>query len=71
MTSKINYDHFSFDLAGRHFDGKQVINGIAIGLSVTAVYGLRRFFTGGWCYITKDLTGKNVVITGGNDGIGK
>lgn len=71
MSEKINYDNLSFTLAGRYFEGKQVVRGISLGLAATAVYGLRRYFTGGWCYLNKDLTGKNVVITGGNTGIGK
>jgi len=65
------YDKLSFDLAGRHFYGRQVVQGIALGLAVTAIYGLKRYFAGGWCNVTRDLTGRNVVITGGNGGIGK
>ena len=71
MADKLNVDKLSFNLAGRHFEGKQVVQGIGLGLSITAIYGLRRYFSGSWCYLNKDLTGKNVVITGGNGGIGK
>ncbi len=71
MADKFNYDRFSFNLGGHFFEGKQVVYGIALGVAATAIYGLRRFFAGGWCYLNRDLTGKNVVITGGNDGIGK
>jgi hypothetical protein len=71
MASVVKYNNLSFDLAGRHFEGRQVVHGIALGLAVTAIYGLRRFFVGGMCYLQKDLTGKNVVITGANVGIGR
>lgn len=71
MADKAKFDSLAFNVAGRHFQGRQVAHGIALGLSVTAIYGLRRFFAGGWCYLQKDLTGKNFVITGGNGGIGK
>lgn len=65
------FDKLAFKLGDRQFKGNEVAAGIALGASVTAIYGLRRFFAGGWCYLNKDLTGKNVVITGGNGGIGR
>ncbi len=71
MSNTDKFDKLAFKLGNRQFEGKQVALGIAIGASVTAVYGLRRYFAGGWCHLNKDLTGKNVVITGGNGGIGK
>ena len=71
MSKKFDYDKLSFTIAGKHLEGKQVAQGIGLGLSIAAIYGLRRFFTGGWCYLERDLTGKNVVITGGNNGIGR
>ena len=43
---------------------------IAIGLVVT-LYGLKKYFAGGRCYIDKDMTGEVAVITGANTGIGK
>lgn len=71
MSENFNFDKLSFSIGEKHFEGKDVAKGIGIGLSVAALYGLRQFFKGGWCYIDKDLTGRNVVITGGNGGIGK
>lgn len=71
MFENTNYDSLSFNLFGRFFEGKQVAKGIFLGLGLTSIYWLRRFFVGGWCHLKKDLTGKNIVITGGNTGIGK
>jgi retinol dehydrogenase 12 len=39
--------------------------------SLAAVGLVKLFFRGGVCRVTKDLTGKVAVITGGNEGIGK
>lgn len=71
MTDKGRFDRFAFNLAGRHFTGKQTVSGIALGVSLFALYRFRKFLAGGSCNIEKDLTGKNVLITGGNSGIGK
>ncbi len=44
--------------------GSLVIGGVGL-------YFTRRFFAGGVCYSKASLTGKTVIITGGNTGIGK
>lgn len=46
MSKKFDYDKLSFTIAGKHFEGKQVAQGISLGLSIAAIDGLRRFFTG-------------------------
>lgn len=71
MSSTINHECLSFTLAGHYFNGDHVFIGVSITLIIIALYAFRKYMVGGWCYINKDLTGKNVVITGGNTGIGK
>jgi len=65
------YDRLTFNFGDRHFEGKHVAAGLAVGLTAATLYATNRYFAGGWCNLTKDLTGKNVIITGGNTGIGK
>jgi hypothetical protein len=40
----------------------------ALGLSI---FGLKEYYGGAQCFVTRDLTGKVAIITGGNTGIGK
>lgn len=40
-------------------------------LVVVAIIALKMYFRGGVCNVRRDLTGKVIVITGGNTGIGK
>ena len=40
-------------------------------IGLTGLYFGKRFFEGGVCNITKDLTGQVVVVTGSNTGLGK
>lgn len=44
-----------------------------IGLAVLglSVFGLKEYYGGAQCHVTRDLTGKVAIITGGNTGIGK
>lgn len=70
-TPNPKFSSLSFNLGSKHISGKEVVNGVALGLSVTALYGLRRYLEGGWCGIERSLEGRNVVVTGGNGGIGR
>ncbi len=40
-------------------------------VGITGIVLGRKYFGGGVCNITKDLTGKTVIVTGSNTGIGK
>lgn len=64
-------DKFSFDIAGRHISGKHTVFAIAAGVTFGAIYGVKNYFAGRSCTLQKDLTGKNIVVTGGADGLGK
>lgn len=63
------FDKLSFDLQGRHFEGKHVAIGALTTVASLAL--IKLYCNGGTCYIQKDLTGHIAVITGGNTGIGK
>jgi NAD(P)-dependent dehydrogenase (short-subunit alcohol dehydrogenase family) len=43
---------------------------LAVGLAVTVLIVMRRYFGGGVCHSRKKLDGKTVIITGANTGIG-
>lgn len=46
-------------------------NKYLIGASTTALFTLSHFyFSGGKCQVAHDMTGKTVLVTGGNRGIG-
>lgn len=44
MTDSGRYDRFALDLAGRHFTSKQVLGGMAVSVSLLALYGLRKYW---------------------------
>jgi hypothetical protein len=46
-----------------------VIGATALTFSVLAL--AKKYFNGGVCRVNRDLSGKVIVITGGNAGIGK
>ncbi len=46
-----------------------VLGAVAASISLLAL--AKNYFNGGVCKVTRDLTGKVIVITGGNAGIGK
>ena len=43
---------------------------LAFGL-IALVAAIKQYFKGGVCKADRDLTGKTVIITGGNSGLGK
>jgi hypothetical protein len=46
--------------------------GLAVTASVLSLLALSKiYFNGGVCRVNRDLTGKVIVVTGGNTGIGK
>lgn len=71
MVSACNYGRYDLDLLGIHLEGKYVFYGAIFVILLVVMYGLNKFLSGAWCNLSKDMTGKNVVITGGNDGIGR
>lgn len=50
---------------------KEISIGVGALVAASTIYGLKRYFNGGTCYIEKDLNGYTAVVTGGNTGIGK
>lgn len=42
----------------------------SVCLGALGLLGLKKYMSGSSCSITKDLTGKVALITGGNSGIG-
>lgn len=66
------YRRLDLTINGQHYDGRNVAIGLGIATTTTVgLLAIKKYFAGGWCHLTKDLTNKNVVITGGNGGIGK
>lgn len=65
------FNKFDINFSKHKIRGKYVLLGLGMGLSVAYYYKLRGYIAGCWCHLEKDLSGKNIVITGGNDGIGK
>lgn len=50
------------------------INPLVLGVCAVVVVLMvlvKRYYNGGVCYANRDLTGKVLVITGGNSGVGK
>lgn len=50
-------------------DKRVYLGGLVAGF--TSLYLIKRYFAGGHCNISKDLSNDIAVITGGNTGIGK
>ena len=65
------YNKFGFTVHGNEVSGEKVALGLGITAGVAGIYGLKKYFGGGRCYIQKDLSECTAVVTGGNTGIGK
>ena len=60
----------SVDIKGHHIDGIYIAAILSL-VYIAGVLGLKKYFAGGRCHLSPNLQGKNVVVTGGNTGIGK
>jgi len=63
----MNSKHFNFNPTRKQL----LIAGVTVAAGLTALSLGRSYFKGGVCKIHKDLTGKVIIITGSNSGIGK